>query len=321
MRKHARFLYQPVHPLGKNRTFVTGSKAHLTIAADAATEGTVLLKNDGTLPLNDCTRLCLFGRGAGSGFLFGGGGSGRLHTAGRVDLAQGLALNGVEVFAPLVDFYSAYVDAETVQMEASPNPVYLHWLRGHDRPEPAVLDELYEQARKFSDIAVCCISRLSSEGSDYGDRYTGKGDFRLSDVEIALLEKLTRDFKKVIVILNVCGPVEMGYFKKNDSHYILFEEAMEGFRQTSRNRIKCKKNLLELTRQGLMNTNMVFEAGKVHMTDYVTPYGHFLLGIRTEKMELEEQEDCIRITAEYKIEIGEEPISTNKIHITICPRP
>jgi len=59
----------------------------------------------------------------------------------------------------------------------------------------------------------------------------------------------------------------------------------------------------------------------VHMTDYITPYGHFLLGIRTEKMKLEEMDNCICISAEYKIEIGEEPISTNKINIKICPRP
>ena len=78
---------------------------------------------------------------------------------------------------------------------------------------------------------------------------------------------------------------------------------------------------VELTRQGLVNTHMIFEAGKVHMTDYVTPYGNFLLGIRTERMEMEESEDRICITAEYKIEIGEEPISSNKIQIIIRPRP
>ena len=73
MIKHARFLYQPVMPLGKNRTFVTGCKAHREIAKQAAAEGTVLLKNDGTLPLKQGAKICLFGRGAGD-FIFGGGG-------------------------------------------------------------------------------------------------------------------------------------------------------------------------------------------------------------------------------------------------------
>ena len=61
MRKHARFLYQPVIPLGKNGTFVTGCKAHLKLAADAAAEGTVLLKNDGILPLSGPCKVAMFG--------------------------------------------------------------------------------------------------------------------------------------------------------------------------------------------------------------------------------------------------------------------
>ena len=75
MKKFARFLYQPVMPLGKNRTFVTGCKQHWDVAKQAAAEGTVLLKNDGTLPLRKGSKVCLFGRGAVD-FLFGGGGSG-----------------------------------------------------------------------------------------------------------------------------------------------------------------------------------------------------------------------------------------------------
>ena len=110
MRKHARFLYQPVIPLGKNGTFVTGCKAHLALAANAAAEGTVLLKNDGTLPLTDCTKVALLGRGAGSGFLFGGGGSGTLYTSGRVNLAEGLKDLGIEIYQPAVDFYTQFVD-------------------------------------------------------------------------------------------------------------------------------------------------------------------------------------------------------------------
>ena len=75
LRKHARFLYQPVLPLGKNGRFVTNSKPHWDLAGQIAAEGTVLLKNDGTLPLKEGARICLFGLGAGD-FLFGGGGSG-----------------------------------------------------------------------------------------------------------------------------------------------------------------------------------------------------------------------------------------------------
>lgn len=120
---------------------------------------------------------------------------------------------------------------------------------------------------------------------------------------------------------NIETVTQAEYFKKNDSHYLLYEEIMEGFSQTSKNRIKWKENLLELTRQGLVTTHMIFEENKTHMTDYVTPYGNFLLGINTEKVCMDEQEDCIRVSVEYKIEIGEEPISKNKIEITIRQRP
>lgn len=120
---------------------------------------------------------------------------------------------------------------------------------------------------------------------------------------------------------NIETVVQAEYFKKNDSHYLLYEESMEGFTQVSKNRMKLKGNLLELTRQGLVNTHMIFEENKTHMTDYVTPYGKFLLGINTQKVLLEEREDFIRMIVEYKIEIGEEPISTNKIELQIRQRP
>ncbi len=215
MRKHARFLYQPVIPLGKNGTFVTGCKAHLNLAANAAAEGTVLLKNDGVLPLSGPCKVALFGRGAGSGFLFGGGGSGSLYTTGRVALAEGLKNTGFEIYQPLVDFYSEFVRNEEKEKRAAGGTVLTHWMRGYDRPEPVITEELYSGAKAFSNIAVYCLPRHSSEGTDFGDRDTGKGGFALYDEEIALLDRICKDFEKVIVILNVCGPIETGYFKNN----------------------------------------------------------------------------------------------------------
>ena len=214
MIKHARFQKHHLIPLGKYRSFVNGCKAHLALAADAATEGTVLLKNDGILPMK-AGKIALFGRGAGSGFLFGGGGSGSLYTTGRVGLVDGLKQEGFEVYEPLVDFYTAFVDKETAEKKAAGGTVLTHWMRGYDRPEPVITEELYQGALAFSKTAVYCLPRHSSEGTDFGDRSVEKGSFRLYDEEVAILDRLCADFDKVIVILNVCGPIETGYFKNN----------------------------------------------------------------------------------------------------------
>lgn len=120
---------------------------------------------------------------------------------------------------------------------------------------------------------------------------------------------------------NIETVVPAEYFKKNDSHYLLYEESMEGFTQNTKCRMKLKGKLLELTRQGLVSTHMVFEENKTHMTDYVTPYGKFLLGINTEKVLLEEREDFICMIVEYKIETGGKPVSENKIELHIRQRP
>lgn len=114
---------------------------------------------------------------------------------------------------------------------------------------------------------------------------------------------------------NVADHYDAEYFKKNDSHYLIYEEVQEGFSQASKNRIKCKDKLVELTRQGLMQTHMVFEEGKKHMTRYVTPYGEILLGIDTRQIILEEQEDNITITVEYVLEADGAYLSDCKIVI------
>lgn len=119
---------------------------------------------------------------------------------------------------------------------------------------------------------------------------------------------------------NIETVVKAEYFKKNDSHYLLYEETMEGFSQTSKNRMKFKNNILEMTRQGLMNTHMVFEENKKHVTNYVTPYGSLLLGIDTKKFCVEEKDDCIQVMVDYVLETEGEILSQNKIEIRIRER-
>lgn len=111
--------------------------------------------------------------------------------------------------------------------------------------------------------------------------------------------------------------VRAEYFKRNETHYLLYEEKEEGFKQTSKNRMKFRGNMLELTRQGLLNTHMVFEENKTHMTPYQTPYGQMLLGIHTKKVDMQEQENFIRVVVEYTLEADEAYLSDSRIEICI----
>jgi len=221
LRKHARFLYQPVLPLGKNNRFVTNSKPHWELAGQIAAEGTVLLKNDGVLPLQKGAKICLFGLGAGD-FLFGGGGSGRVFTEKLITLAQGLeaAADRGEIgfFKPLVDFYTTEVNKvfDTARAQYPNDMEYMVWRRCTQLQLPVLPEELYQQAKAFGDTAVFCLSRYSSEGDTGGDRKGTKGDFYLWDEEKELLDRLCEDFEKVVVVLNTCGPVSTEEYTHND---------------------------------------------------------------------------------------------------------
>lgn len=107
------------------------------------------------------------------------------------------------------------------------------------------------------------------------------------------------------------------YFKRNDSHYLLYEENMEGFDGVCKSRIKFRDNLLELTRRGAVDMHMIFEENKRHMIPYNTPYGQLMLGIETGRVLVEEQEDQIHVTVEYTLDHEGEPLSESclKIHI------
>lgn len=110
---------------------------------------------------------------------------------------------------------------------------------------------------------------------------------------------------------------EAEYFCKNGSHYVIYEEKAEGFDESSKSRIKFKENMLELTRQGLLETHMIFEKDKKHITRYQTPYGQMLLGVDTQKVLILETDNSIRVLVEYTLEADGVYLSDSRIEIVI----
>ena len=90
------------------------------------------------------------------------------------------------------------------------------------------------------------------------------------------------------------------YYERNGSHYILYEEngPETGCIQSV---IKLKGGLLELIRKGSVNTRMIFEKGREHVTDYITPLGTLQLGIATSLVYSKQSEGCLEIHTEYDL--------------------
>lgn len=107
------------------------------------------------------------------------------------------------------------------------------------------------------------------------------------------------------------------YYLRNGSHYIIFEETIEGFTQTTKNMLKIKDGCLEMTKKGLVNTSMVFDKSKETGAHYKTPFGEMNLGIRTKGLMVSESERLICVEVDYVLEAEGAHMADCRIRIQI----
>ena len=109
------------------------------------------------------------------------------------------------------------------------------------------------------------------------------------------------------------------YYKKNGTHYIIYEEMMEGFEEPVRNVIKFREREMNLMKRGMVNVYMAFEECKKNITNYLTPYGSLLIGMDTRRVKFSEGEEEIRLKVEYALEVNYEYLADCHIEIRIQP--
>lgn len=107
------------------------------------------------------------------------------------------------------------------------------------------------------------------------------------------------------------------YYKRDDSHYIIYDEVAEGGTNPIKTIIKLKGRELNLTKRGAVNTHMVFEEHKKNMSSYKTPFGDILVGIDTRHIGLKEQDERIVIKVDYALEMNYQFISDCTITMDI----
>ncbi len=101
------------------------------------------------------------------------------------------------------------------------------------------------------------------------------------------------------------------YYNKNGNHYILYDEVTEETEEPVKNIIKFREDYLEVTKKGTVNVHMVFEEKKKNITNYTTPYGEIIVGVDTERVQMNQEEERILVQVEYALDV-------NYVHMADC---
>ena len=108
------------------------------------------------------------------------------------------------------------------------------------------------------------------------------------------------------------------YYNKSGKHYVLFEEYEEVVKDPIRNMIKINGDkVFEIKKSGRRNSHLVFENGKIHMSNYETGFGDFMVGVHTRNLFVTEKEKEILAEIFYSLEMNGEPLSECEIKVKI----
>lgn len=121
--------------------------------------------------------------------------------------------------------------------------------------------------------------------------------------------------------LDPAEPIELitfgDYYHKNGKHYILYDEIDLEEGETIKNRIKMTPDKIEVVKSGSLNGQLIFEKGKNHLTYYDTPMGSLLMGVNTNSIRMIEEENHIKATVRYSLEVNYDHISNCEITIDV----
>ena len=170
-------------------------------AAGAAARGTVLLTNDGVLPLAPQARVAVFGRVQIDWFAVGYGSGGDVNAPYTTNLLDSLVEAGVAVDAELARTYRDWCAAQAV-----PTPQWGDWPRFH--PEMELDDETVEAAATRAEIAVVVIGRAAGEDRE---NVLEPGSYYLTETERRLLEQVTSRFERTIVVVDSGNVMDLSW--------------------------------------------------------------------------------------------------------------
>jgi len=123
---------------------------------------------------------------------------------------------------------------------------------------------------------------------------------------------------------NANEPIEVvtpaSYYKKDGNHVILYDEVEEGMANVTKNEIMISPDSLVVTKTGFVNAIITFEEKRKTTTVYETPYGRFMLGVTSGRINQTETEDHIHVDLEYMLDVNYQPLAACNLCLDVDPR-
>ena len=186
---------------------------NLQIAYEAACESIVLLKNDGALPLQ-AKKIALYGGGA-SMTIKGGTGSGEVNERHCISILEGLENRGFTVTTKkwIDDFAVYYRQAKADYEIEKRKRVSIFKL-------DSIMQMLFDNFRLPAGPAITenhviesktdsCVYVLSRQAGEGGDRKLEKGDYLISDQELAHIRFCAQHYDRFVLVINCGSSVEL----------------------------------------------------------------------------------------------------------------
>ena len=228
---------QPVNILAEYIGTITEKSEYLKYGVEVngqmANEGFVLLKNDGTLPLDEGAMVSVVGRSSVS-LALGGGGSGSASTSSGVteinNIRKSLENAGFEVNPVTDDFYKNKAGGGRTNGNDNwkGNSEVTIGETAIEKVEAA--DGLLDSLDEYNDAVIQVITREGSEGCDVktcnahdtiktnssNKAVSHKHALELSDNEQALFDMLHEHFDHIIIVINSSNIFECDQFETDD---------------------------------------------------------------------------------------------------------
>ena len=187
------------------------------ISEEIIQEGTVLLKNNNVLPLKKDSKITLFSRSSVD-LVYSGTGSSNINFDDKITLKDAFEDKGIKVNNILWNRYLIDSNYRKAGIMEDKNSKYQMSVGESDKNiylEQKIINSFYD----FNDLAIIVISRIGGEGYDLSkDNFIDgqNGYLSLTTKEQDMIDVAKTYFKKTLVLINSCNPLELSFIEEKN---------------------------------------------------------------------------------------------------------